>query len=218
MRFLVEFRDMAATVLASGAESSVLEEAWHCSKSKALARTNTVTSTLYQHIEEPEMKKEPKTNAFSHVGSSGEARMVDVGAKDVTDRVATARGVIRMRPGTLAAIEANSIKKGDVLAVARVAGILAAKRTAELIPLCHPLPLSDLQIELRPAAEIPGIVAEATARATWKTGVEMEALTAVTVSLLTVYDMVKSLDREMELDDISLVQKSGGKLGNWSRG
>ena len=164
------------------------------------------------------MKKEQKTAQLSHVASSGEARMVDVGAKAVTDRAATARGAIRMRRETLAAIEANSVKKGDVLAVARVAGILAAKRTAELIPLCHPIPLTDLQVQLRADSSLPGIVAEATARATWKTGVEMEALTAVTVSLLTVYDMVKSLDREMELDDISLIQKSGGKLGNWSRG
>jgi len=164
------------------------------------------------------VKKEQKAAQLSHVASSGEARMVDVGAKAVTDRAATARGAIRMRRETLAAIEANSVKKGDVLAVARVAGILAAKRTAELIPLCHPIPLTDLQVRLRADSSLPGIVAEATARATWKTGVEMEALTAVTVSLLTVYDMVKSLDREMELDDISLIQKSGGKLGNWSRG
>jgi cyclic pyranopterin phosphate synthase len=123
-----------------------------------------------------------------------------------------------MRPETLAAIQANAMKKGDVLGVARVAGILAAKRTADLIPLCHPIPLTDLQIELTPDTSLPGIIAEATARATWKTGVEMEALTAVTVSLLTVYDMAKSMDREMELGDISLLQKSGGKIGNWSRG
>ena len=144
--------------------------------------------------------------------------MVDVGSKAITDRAATARGVIRMQRETLAAIESNSTKKGDVLAVARVAGILAAKRTAELIPLCHPIPLTNLQVQLRADPSIPGIVAEATARASWKTGVEMEALTAVTVSLLTIYDMVKSLDRAMELYDISLVEKSGGKLGNWSRG
>jgi cyclic pyranopterin phosphate synthase len=110
------------------------------------------------------------------------------------------------------------LKKGDVLAVARVAGIMAAKRTPELIPLCHPIPLTDVQIDLRADDELPGIIAEATARATWKTGVEMEALMAVTVSLLTIYDMAKSLDREMELYDISLVEKAGGKLGNWSRG
>jgi cyclic pyranopterin phosphate synthase len=144
--------------------------------------------------------------------------MVNVGAKETTERVARARGSIRMKPETLAAIESNSLAKGDVLGVARVAGILAAKRTPELIPLCHPIPLTDVQVDLRADRGLPGIIAEATARASWKTGVEMEALTAVTVSLLTVYDMVKSLDRDMELDDISLVQKSGGKLGNWSRG
>jgi cyclic pyranopterin phosphate synthase len=144
--------------------------------------------------------------------------MVDVTGKELSERVARARGSIRMRPETLAAIQANALKKGDVLGVARVAGILAAKRTADLIPLCHPIPLTDLQIELTPDTSLPGIIAEATARATWKTGVEMEALTAVTVSLLTVYDMAKSMDREMELGDISLLQKSGGKIGNWSRG
>jgi len=164
------------------------------------------------------MKKGQNASGLSHVAATGEARMVDVGSKAITDRAATARGVIRMQRETLAAIESNSTKKGDVLAVARVAGILAAKRTAELIPLCHPIPLTDLQVQLSADSSIPGIVAEATARASWKTGVEMEALTAVTVSLLTIYDMVKSLDRAMELDDISLVEKSGGKLGNWSRG
>jgi cyclic pyranopterin phosphate synthase len=162
------------------------------------------------------MKKEDA--AFTHVGASGEARMVDVTEKQLTDRVARARGCIRMQTGTLAAIKSNTLKKGDVLAVARIAGIMAAKRTAELIPLCHPLPLTDVQIELTPDEALPGIRAEAIARATWKTGVEMEALTAVTVCLLTVYDMAKSLDRGMELFDISLVEKSGGKLGNWSRG
>jgi cyclic pyranopterin phosphate synthase len=155
---------------------------------------------------------------LSHVSSSGEASMVDVGGKALTERVARARGSITMRLETLAAIQANTLKKGDVLAVARVAGILAAKRTSDLIPLCHPIPLTDLQIELRPDESLPGIIAEATARATWKTGVEMEALTAVTVALLTIYDMAKSLDRAMRLDDISLLQKSGGKLGDWSRG
>ena len=140
--------------------------------------------------------------------------MVDVGGKAVTVRVATARGAIRMREETLAAIRANQLKKGDVLGVARVAGILAAKRTAELIPLCHPIPLTDVQVELTPDDDLPGIRAEATVGATWKTGVEMEALTAVSVSLLTIYDMAKAIDRQMELGDISLVRKSGGKLGN----
>jgi cyclic pyranopterin monophosphate synthase len=164
------------------------------------------------------MNSANEESGLSHLKPSGEASMVDVTGKELTERVARARGSIRMRPDTLAAIQANALKKGDVLGVARVAGILAAKKTAELIPLCHPIPLTDLQIELTPDASLPGIIAEATARATWKTGVEMEALTAVTVSLLTVYDMAKSLDREMALGDISLLQKSGGKLGNWSRG
>ena len=155
---------------------------------------------------------------LSHVNQAGEASMVDVGGKALTERVARARGSIKMQPETLAAIRANTLKKGDVLAVARVAGILAAKRTPDLIPLCHPIPLTDVQVELRPDDALPGIIAEATARATWKTGVEMEALTAVTVSLLTIYDMAKSLDRGMILNDISLLQKSGGKLGDWSRG
>jgi cyclic pyranopterin phosphate synthase len=149
---------------------------------------------------------------LSHVGRSGEARMVDVGAKPDTERVARAIGRVRMRAATLEAIIHNTLKKGDVIAVARVAGILAAKRTAELIPLCHPIPLTDIQVQLVSDPTLPGIRVEATARTTWKTGVEMEALTAVTVSLLTIYDMAKSLDREMELGDISLVQKSGGKL------
>ena len=164
------------------------------------------------------MKKKRSSAGLSHVDAAGQASMVDVGAKALTDRVARARGAIRMKPETLAAIESNSLKKGDVLAVARVAGVLAAKRTPELIPLCHPIPLTDVQIDLRSDHELPGIIAEATARATWKTGVEMEALTAVTISLLTIYDMAKSLDRGMELYDISVVEKAGGKLGNWSRG
>ena len=164
------------------------------------------------------MSSPDKAKPLSHVNSAGEASMVDVGGKAITDRVAVARGSIAMRAETLAAIQANTLKKGDVLAVARVAGILAAKRTPDLIPLCHPIPLTDVQVELRVDESLPGIIAEATARATWKTGVEMEALTAVTVSLLTIYDMVKSLDRGMELNDISLLQKSGGKLGDWSRG
>jgi cyclic pyranopterin phosphate synthase len=123
-----------------------------------------------------------------------------------------------MRPETLAAIRADQLKKGDVIGVARVAGIMAAKRTAELIPLCHPIPVTEIRVELTVDDALPGIRAEAVARTTWKTGVEMEALTAVTVSLLTVYDMAKAMDRGMELSDISLVEKSGGKLGHWSRG
>jgi cyclic pyranopterin phosphate synthase len=157
------------------------------------------------------------TDKLSHVGDSGEARMVDVSAKAETRRVARASGVIRMRPATLAAITNAEVKKGDVLGVARVAGIMAAKKTAELIPLCHPLSLDDVQLTLAPAEEIPGIRAEATVRTTGKTGVEMEALTAVSVALLTVYDMAKALDRAMEISDISLLAKSGGVGGDYAR-
>lgn len=164
------------------------------------------------------MNKEEPGAGLSHVDAAGKASMVDVGQKAVTDRVARARGSIQMKAETLAAIESNALEKGDVLTVARVAGVMAAKRTAHLIPLCHPIPLTDVQIDLKSDHALPGIIAEATARATWKTGVEMEALTAVTVCLLTIYDMAKSLDREMKLDDISLVEKTGGKLGHWSRG
>jgi cyclic pyranopterin phosphate synthase len=161
---------------------------------------------------------EPKSAKLTHVDAAGAARMVDVGAKTETQRVARARGCIRMRPETLTAIRANQLEKGDVLAVARVAGILAAKRTAELIPLCHPIPLTDIRIDFSPDESLPGILSEATARATWKTGVEMEALIAVSIALLTIYDMAKGVDPAMELSDISLVEKSGGKLGHWSRG
>jgi cyclic pyranopterin phosphate synthase len=161
---------------------------------------------------------EAKSGKFTHVDAAGQARMVDVGGKIEPERVARARGSIRMRPETLIAIRANQLEKGDVLAVARVAGILAAKRTAELIPVCHPIPLTDIRIDFHPDESLPGILSEAIARATWRTGVEMEALTAVSVALLTIYDMAKAIDPGMELADISLVEKSGGKLGNWSRG
>ena len=155
---------------------------------------------------------------LSHVGADGEARMVDVSAKAETTRTARASGCIRMRPETLAAIVGNQMKKGDVLAVARVAAVMAAKRTAELIPLCHPIPLHDVQVELVPDASLPGVRCEVTARTVGRTGVEMEALTAVSVALLTVYDMAKAIDRGMEIADISLAEKTGGKLGSWSRG
>ena len=162
------------------------------------------------------MKKQRR--GLTHVDDGGEARMVDVGAKPETERSARAVGSIRMQPETLAAIRGNQLKKGDVIGAARIAGILAAKRTAELIPLCHPLPLTDVQVDLTLDDGLPGIRAAAVARTTWKTGVEMEALTAVTICLLTIYDMAKSMDRAMELSDISLVEKTGGKLGHWSRG
>ena len=157
------------------------------------------------------------TDKLSHVDESGAARMVDVSGKPETQRRARATGSIRMRPETLSAIVKAEVKKGDVLGVARVAGVMAAKRTAELIPLCHPLILDDVQITLLPDESLPGIRAEASVATTGRTGAEMEALTSVAVALLTVYDMAKGLDRGMELSDISLASKSGGVGGEYAR-
>lgn len=154
---------------------------------------------------------------LTHVGPDGEARMVDVSAKAVTERFARASGVIRMRPETLRAIRENTLAKGDVLAVARVAGILAAKRTAELVPLCHPIPLSDVQIVLSLDDALPGVRVEAVTRTTAQTGVEMEAITAVSLCLVTIYDMAKSVDRAMVISDVVLVEKAGGRSGHWRR-
>jgi cyclic pyranopterin phosphate synthase len=157
------------------------------------------------------------TGKLTHVSETGEARMVDVSAKPDTERVARSRGIIRMQPATLSAILDAAVKKGDVIGVARVAGVMAAKKTADLIPLCHPLAITDVQITLEPDAALPGLRCEATVRTTGKTGVEMEALTAVSVALLTVYDMAKAIDRSMEISDISVVAKSGGVRGDFSR-
>jgi cyclic pyranopterin phosphate synthase len=156
------------------------------------------------------------SDKLTHLDESGAARMVDVGAKAVTAREALAEGWIRMRPETLALIVAGGHKKGDVLAVARVAGIMAAKRTAELIPLCHPIALSAVEVELTPGDA--AVHCRATARTQAQTGVEIEALTAVQVALLTVYDMCKAVDRGMTITDVRLVEKRGGKSGEWRRG
>lgn len=157
------------------------------------------------------------SDELTHVNDDGEARMVDVSTKMDTNRFARATGAIRMTSETLEAILNAHVKKGDVLGVARIAGIMGAKKTSELIPLCHPLMITDVQVVLTPDESLPGIRCEASVRTTGKTGVEMEALTAVSVALLTVYDMAKALDREMELTDISLDEKSGGRRGDFSR-
>ena len=154
---------------------------------------------------------------LSHVGPTGEARMVDVGEKPDTDRRARASGTIRMRHETLEAIRANTVSKGDVVAVARVAGILAAKRTAELIPLCHSIQVTDIQVSAELDDTLPGLRIESDVRSVGKTGVEMEALTAVTVSLLTAYDMVKAIDQELVIGEVRLDEKSGGRRGHWVR-
>ncbi|HEX8905911.1 MAG TPA: cyclic pyranopterin monophosphate synthase MoaC [Longimicrobiaceae bacterium] len=153
---------------------------------------------------------------FTHLDEGGRPRMVDVGEKEVTRRTAVAEGRIRMSAETLAAIAAGETPKGNVLLVAQLAGITGAKRTADLIPLCHPLPLTSVHVELFADDSLPGIRAEATAKVEGKTGVEMEALTAVTVSLLTIYDMCKARDRGMEISGIRLLRKEGGRSGTWT--
>jgi len=154
---------------------------------------------------------------FTHFDAEGKARMVDVSAKPETDRLAVASGAVLMAPETLAMVAAGTAKKGDVLGVARLAGIMAAKRTAELIPLCHPLPLTSIEVDLVCDHERNAVAITATARTTGRTGVEMEALTAVSAAALTVYDMCKAVDRAMVLSDIRLEQKSGGKSGTYTR-
>ena len=156
---------------------------------------------------------------LSHVDEQGRARMVDVGAKPDTERMAIARGRVCMQPGTLALIQANALKKGDVLTVAQIAGIQAAKRTHELIPMCHPLLLSQVSLDLTPVQSggQAWVEIKATVQATGKTGVEMEALMAVSVAALAVYDMCKAVDRAMSITDVWLEHKSGGKSGEWNR-
>ena len=154
--------------------------------------------------------------SLTHIKASGEAHMVDVGAKDETQRVAVAEGVVIMKPETLAMILEGNAKKGDVLATARIAGIMAAKKTHELIPLCHPLMLSKVSIDIDPDDALPGLVIRATARVTARTGVEMEALTAASVASLTVYDMLKAIDRGMTIEAVRLIEKRGGRSGHWT--
>jgi cyclic pyranopterin phosphate synthase len=158
------------------------------------------------------------TGELTHLDASGRARMVDVGAKPATERRAVAQAVVRVSTATAQAVLAGDAPKGDVLGVARIAGIQAAKRTAELIPLCHPLPLSFAGVEAEVDGEAGTITLTAEARTTGPTGVEMEALTAASVAALTVYDMVKGIERGAEIETVHLLEKSGGKSGHWRRG
>jgi len=154
---------------------------------------------------------------LTHIDVAGEAHMVDVGSKAETIRIAVAEGAIRMRPETLDLIVSGNAKKGDVIGTARIAGIMAAKKTSDLIPLCHPLLISKVSIDITPDAALPGLRVEATVKIEGKTGVEMEALTAVSVACLTLYDMAKAADKDMEITDIRLKTKSGGKSGDYTR-
>jgi cyclic pyranopterin phosphate synthase len=155
--------------------------------------------------------------SLTHIGADGKADMVDVGDKAETVRIAVAEGYVRMRPETLDLILTGNATKGDVIATARLAGIMAAKQTANLIPLCHPLMLSKVSVDITPDEALPGLRVETMAKLTGRTGVEMEALTAASVACLTIYDMAKAADREMEIGGIRLVQKSGGRSGDYIR-
>jgi cyclic pyranopterin monophosphate synthase len=166
-------------------------------------------------VSPPNEGRGESANALTHIGAHGEARMVDVSDKEATSRVAIAEGRVRMTASTLAAILAGDAKKGDVLGAARIAGIMAAKKTADLIPLCHPLSLSKVLIDIAPDHALPGLTVRAEARCTGPTGVEMEALTAVSVACLTIYDMAKAIDRGMSIEEVRLVEKRGGKSGEW---
>jgi cyclic pyranopterin phosphate synthase len=150
---------------------------------------------------------------LTHIGKRGQARMVDVSEKAATERLATAEGRVVMSAKTLDLVLAGNARKGDVLGAARIAGIMAAKRTSELIPLCHPLALSKVEVDIEPDRKLPGLVVRATCKLKGQTGVEMEALTAVSVACLTIYDMVKAVERGMRIEDIHLVEKRGGKSG-----
>lgn len=156
-----------------------------------------------------------KGDSLTHLDANGAANMVDVADKAETSRVATAIGSVTMKPETLAMILSGNAKKGDVIATARIAGIMAAKRTHELIPLCHPLALSKVTVEIEPDEALPGLRVTAMAKVKGKTGVEMEALTAASVACLTIYDMAKAVDRFMVLSGIQVVEKSGGQSGDW---
>lgn len=151
---------------------------------------------------------------LTHVDEQGQAHMVDVGEKPDTHRIAVAVGQVRMLPATLSLIQQGLVKKGDVIAVAQVAGIMAAKKTAELIPLCHPISLSSVDVEISLNQDLPGLDIKSTVRSTGKTGVEMEALTAVSVAALTVYDMAKAAEKTMQIQNIRLVEKHGGRSGD----
>lgn len=161
------------------------------------------------------MQNSESNLSLTHLDASGEARMVDVSAKSPTVRQAIAAGQVRMSPATFEAIQTGNAPKGDVLGTARLAGIMAAKQTANLIPLCHPLPLQKIEVEILPDFQLPGYQIQATVKTKAETGVEMEALTAVSISALTLYDMAKALDKSMHIEAIRLLSKTGGKSGNY---
>jgi cyclic pyranopterin phosphate synthase len=161
------------------------------------------------------MARKSQKHALTHIDAKGEARMVDVSAKPATERIAVAEGLVVMSKATLAMIESGNAKKGDVLGTARIAGIMAAKKTSDLIPLCHPLALSKITLDIEPDKKIPGCRVRASVKVSGPTGVEMEALTAVSVACLTIYDMIKAVERGVRIEGIRLIEKKGGKSGHY---
>ena len=194
--------------VARGAKKSTPRRLKPKAKTKRRARTKTKVRP-----NRPAQQSAP--TPLTHIDQRGEARMVDVSDKGVTERIAVAEGRVIMRKETLDLVVEGNAMKGDVLGAARLAGIMAAKRTHGLIPLCHPLPLTKVEIDINPEHALPGFLVQATVKVTAKTGVEMEALTAVSIACLTIYDMVKAVERGMHIEGIRLLQKSGGKSGDW---
>ena len=189
-------------------------------KPKAMARAKAKVKAKPKAKARPKAQSKsaprPKPAALSHIDQRGQAHMVDVSAKYATERVAVAEGRVIMRPETLDAVTAGNAQKGDVLGAARLAGIMAAKRTHGLIPLCHPLPISKVEIEITPDLVLPGFEVRATVKVNGQTGVEMEALVAVSISCLTIYDMAKAIEKGMHIEGIRLLSKSGGKSGDFT--
>jgi len=178
-------------------------------------RARRARADMARKPSKPKSAKAKASPALTHIGASGEARMVDVSDKTATERLAVAEGRVVMTRATLDLIVSGNAKKGDVLGTARIAGIMAAKRTSELIPLCHPLALSKVTVDIEPDAKLPGCLVRASVKVTGPTGVEMEALTAVSVACLTIYDMIKAVERGVRIEGIHLVEKLGGKSGHY---
>jgi cyclic pyranopterin monophosphate synthase len=181
---------------------------------KTVARIKTKTKPA-KRSKPAKRAKSPSAAKLSHIDQRGQAHMVDVSAKNLTERIAVAEGRVIMRKETLDAVIAGNAQKGDVLGAARLAGIMAAKRTHGLIPLCHPLPITTVEIEINPEHSLPGFLVQATVKVTGQTGVEMEALVAVSIACLTIYDMAKAIEKGMHIEGIRLLSKSGGKSGDF---
>jgi cyclic pyranopterin monophosphate synthase len=185
-------------------------------KTKPKAKPKAKLRAKSKPKSKPTVKRAAPADAkLSHIDQRGQAHMVDVSGKNLTERIAVAEGRVIMQPATLEAVIAGNAQKGDVLGAARLAGIMAAKRTHGLIPLCHPLPITKVEIEITPDAALPGFLVQATVKVTGQTGVEMEALVAVSISCLTIYDMAKAIEKGMRIEGIHLLSKSGGKSGDF---